>query len=298
MSDNDKTLNEIVSALLAERKRDYRNKLILRSLFILTIIFIIFFAPMAKDINFSNPHIALIEVNGLISSETQSSAEKIIPLLHKASENDNASAIIIKINSGGGSATQSKIIFDEIIKIKSLSDKKIISVIEDVGASGGYYIAMAADQIIASETSIVGSIGVRLDSYDVRQLFNNLGIKPRTIYSGENKLILDPFHELTSKQYDHVKSLTDEIHTQFINDLKNSRKDKINPDNKLIYSGLFYTGIQAKKLGLVDDISSIYELTNEQYENMIIQKYNSEDNLIDQFIQTSFHYLLQSKINY
>ena len=298
MSDNDKTLNEIVSALLAERKRDYRNKLILRSLFILTIIFIIFFAPMAKDINFSNPHIALIEVNGLISSETQSSAEKIIPLLHKASENDNASAIIIKINSGGGSATQSKIIFDEIIKIKSLSDKKIISVIEDVGASGGYYIAMAADQIIASETSIVGSIGVRLDSYDVRRLFNNLGIKPRTIYSGENKLILDPFHELTSKQYDHVKSLTDEIHTQFINDLKNSRKDKINPDNKLIYSGLFYTGIQAKKLGLVDDISSIYELTNEQYENMIIQKYNSEDNLIDQFIQTSFHYLLQSKINY
>jgi protease-4 len=253
---------------------------------------------MAKDINFSNPHIALIEVNGLISSETQSSAEKIIPLLRQASENDNASAIIIKINSGGGSATQSKIIFNEIIKIKTLSDKKIISIIEDVGASGGYYIAMAADQIIASETSIVGSIGVRLDSYDVRQLFNNLGIKPRTIYSGENKLILDPFHELTSKQYNHVKSLTDEIHAQFINDLKNSRKDKINPDNKLIYSGLFYTGTQAKKLGLVDDISSIYELTNEKYENMIIQKYNSENNLIDQFIQTSFHYLLQSKINY
>ena len=298
MSDNDKTLNEIVSTLLAERKRDYRNRFILRTLFVLVVIFIIIFAPMAKDINYSNPHIALIEVNGLISSETQSSADKIIPLLQKASNNTNASAIIIKINSGGGSATQSKIIFDEIIKIKSTSDKKIISVIEDVGASGGYYIAMAADHIIASETSIVGSIGVRLDSYDVRRLFNNLGIKPRTIYSGENKLILDPFHELTSKQYDHVKSLTDEIHTQFINDLKNSRKDKINPDNKLIYSGLFYTGTQAKKLGLVDDISSIYKLTNEQYKNVIIQKYNSENNLIDQFIQTSFHYLLQIKINY
>ena len=298
MSDNDKTLNEIVSALLAERKRDYRNKLILRSLFVLTIIFIILFAPMAKDINYSNPHIALIEVNGLISSETQSSAEKIIPLLHQASENNNASAIIIKINSGGGSATQSKIIFDEIIKIKSLSDKKIISVIEDVGASGGYYIAMAADQIIASETSIVGSIGVRLDSYDVRQLFNNLGIEPRTIYSGENKLILDPFHELTSKQYDHVKSLTDEIHTQFIDDLKNSRKDKIDPNDKLIYSGLFYTGTQAKTLGLIDDISSIYKLKNEQYKNIEIQKYNSENNLIEKFIQSSFHYLLQSKINY
>tara|TARA_Y100000385_G_scaffold151731_1_gene157348 strand:- start:178 stop:1074 length:897 start_codon:yes stop_codon:yes gene_type:complete len=298
MSDNDKTLNDIVSTLLAERKRDYRNRFILRSLFVLVAIFIIFFTPMAKDINYSNPHVALIEVNGLISSETQSSADKIIPLLQKASNNTNASAIIIKINSGGGSATQSKIIFDEIIKIKSTSDKKIISVIEDVGASGGYYIAMAADHIIASETSIVGSIGVRLDSYDVRRLFNNLGIKPRTIYSGENKLILDPFHELTSKQYDHVKSLTDEIHTQFIDDLKNSRKDKIDPNDKLIYSGLFYTGTQAKTLGLIDDISSIYKLKNEQYKNIEIQKYNSENNLIEKFIQSSFHYLLQSKINY
>ena len=298
MSDNDKTLNDIVSTLLAERKRDYRNRFILRSLFVSVIIFIIFFTPMAKDINYSNPHVALIEVNGLISSETQSSADKIIPLLQKASNNTNASAIIIKINSGGGSATQSKIIFDEIIKIKSTSDKKIISVIEDVGASGGYYIAMAADHIIASETSIVGSIGVRLDSYDVRRLFNNLGIKPRTIYSGENKLILDPFHELTSKQYDHVKKLTDEIHTQFIDDLKNSRKDKIDPNDKLIYSGLFYTGTQAKTLGLIDDISSIYKLKNEQYKNIEIQKYNSENNLIEKFIQSSFHYLLQSKINY
>ena len=191
MSENDKTLNDIVSALLAERKRDYRNKLIFRSLFVLVIFFIAFFAPMAKDINFNNPHLAMIEINGLISSETQSSAEKIIPLLHRASQNTNASAIIIKINSGGGSATQSKIIYDEIIKIKNKSSKKIISVIEDVGASGGYYIAMAADYIIASETSIVGSIGVRLDSYDIRRLFNNLGIKARTIYSGENKLILD-----------------------------------------------------------------------------------------------------------
>jgi len=298
MSDNDKTLNDIVSVLLAERKRDYRNKLIFRSLFVLGIFFIVFFSPMAKDINFNNPHVAMIEINGLISSESQSSAEKIIPLLHRASENTNASAIIIKINSGGGSATQSKIIFDEIVKIKNTSNKKIISVIEDVGASGGYYIAMAADYIIASETSIVGSIGVRLDSYDIRRLFNNLGIKARTIYSGENKLILDPFHELTSKQYDHVKSLTDEIHAQFINDLKSSRKDKINPDDKLIYSGLFYTGNQAKALGLVDDISSIYKLNNEEYENMKIQKYNSEDNLINQLIQTSFHYFFQSKIIY
>ena len=109
-----------------------------------------------------------------------------------------------------------KIIFDEIKKLKKEMNKDIISIIEDVGASGGYYIAMAADEVFASETSIVGSIGVRLDSYDVRSFFNKLGIKSRTIYSGDNKLILDPFHELTSNQYKHVKKLTDQIHCNLL----------------------------------------------------------------------------------
>ncbi len=180
MSEDNKTLNEIVSVLISERKRDYRNKIIFRIFIFIAFISLLFIAPMAKDINFSQPHIAVIEVNGLIASESQSSAENIIPLLKRASENVNTSVIIIKVNSGGGSATQSKIIHDEIIKIKGETDKDIISIIEDVGASGGYYIAMAADEIFASETSIVGSIGVRLDSYDVRSFFNKLGIKSRT----------------------------------------------------------------------------------------------------------------------
>lgn len=295
MTDNDKALNSIVSTLLEERKRDYRNRIIFRSLLFIAFLSLIFFAPINKDINMSAPHIALIEINGLISSETPASAENIIPLLNQADENSSAKAIIIKINSGGGSATQSKIIFDEISKIKKKSDKKIISVIEDVGASGGYYIAMAADEIIAAETSIVGSIGVRLDSYDVRSLFSKLGIKSRTIYSGENKLILDPFHELTSDQYNHVKNLTNEIHNQFITDLFESRKDKINPEDKLVYSGLFYTGVQAKDIGLVDEISSIYNLKNDKYKNIKIHKYNSNDNIFNQLIKTYIYNFFQLK---
>lgn len=295
MTDNDKTLNSIVSTLLEERKRDYRNRIIFRSLLFIAFLSLIFFAPINKDINMSAPHIALIEINGLISSETPASAENIIPLLNQADENSSAKAIIIKINSGGGSATQSKIIFDEISKIKKKSDKKIISVIEDVGASGGYYIAMAADEVIAAETSIVGSIGVRLDSYDVRSLFSKLGIKSRTIYSGENKLILDPFHELTSDQYNHVKNLTNEIHNQFITDLFESRKDKINPEDKLVYSGLFYTGVQAKDIGLVDEISSIYNLKNDKYKNIKIHKYNSNDNIFNQLIKTYIYNFFQLK---
>ena len=296
MSEDNKTINEIVSVLISERKRDYRNKIIFRIFIFVVFISLLFVAPMAKDINFSQPHIAVIEVNGLIASESQSSAENIIPLLKRASENVNTSVIIIKVNSGGGSATQSKIIHDEIIKIKGETDKDIISIIEDVGASGGYYIAMAADEIFASETSIVGSIGVRLDSYDVRSFFNKLGIKSRTIYSGDNKLILDPFHELTPKQYSHVKKLTDQIHTQFINDLKESRSNKLS-ENDSIYSGLFYTGSEALSLGLIDGLSSLYDLKSDRYDNLPIQKYNRDDDILNQILKTSIHYLSQLNLN-
>ena len=297
MSENNQALNEIVTELIAERKRNYRTKILFRIIFVIFFLSILLLAPLIKDANFNTSHLAVIEINGLISSTAEASAKKIIPLLKKASMNENSAAIIIKVNSGGGSATQSKIIFDEIVKIKKTSTKKIISVIEDVGASGGYYIAMAADEILASETSIVGSIGVRLDNYDVRSFFNKLGIKSRTIYSGDNKLILDPFHELTSDQYIHVKKLTDQIHSQFIDDLKESRNSKINSKNNLIYSGLFYTGIEAKSLGLIDDISSIYELNNEKYNNIPLQIYNQDINIIDQLIESSFSYLFQTNIN-
>ena len=296
MNDDNKPLSDIVSTLISERKRDYRNRVLFRIFVLSVFLLIIFVAPIAKNMSFNQPHIALIEINGLISSETQSSADKIIPLLKQASENVNTSAIIIKVNSGGGSATQSKIIFDEIVKIKNTTDKDIISIIEDVGASGGYYIAMAADEIHASSTSIVGSIGVRLDSYDVRSFFNKLGIKSRTIYSGENKLILDPFYELTADQYAHVKKLTDQIHNQFIVDLKKSRQDRITTD-KSIYSGLFYTGIEALELGLIDSLSSIYDIRSNRYENLPIQKYNRDNDILGKILKTSFHLFSQSNIN-
>ena len=295
MSDENKTLNDIVNTLISERKRDYRNKIIFRIIFILFFVFAILILPMSKNINFSQPHVAVIEINGLIASETSSSADIIVPLLKKASSNENSKAIVIKVNSGGGSATQSKIIFDEINKLKKDLNKDIISIIEDVGASGGYYIAMAADEVFASETSIVGSIGVRLDSYDVRSFFNKLGIKSRTIYSGDNKLILDPFHELTANQFKHVKKLTDQIHLQFINDLKQSRKNRLAKDES-IYSGLFYTGTEAKNLGLIDGIYSIYDLKTERYDNIPLQKYNSDNDILNNIIKSSIEYFSRANI--
>ena len=296
MTDDNKTLDKIVSTLLLERKRDYRNKIIFRILLFLAFLSILFIGPSVKNINFNQPHIAVIEINGLIASETQSSAENIVQLLKQASKNENTPVIIIKVNSGGGSATQSKIIYDEIIKLKKETDKEIISIIEDVGASGGYYIAMAADEIFASQTSIVGSIGVRLDSYDVRSFFDKLGIKSRTIYSGDNKLILDPFTELTSEQYNHLKKLTDQIHNQFIVDLKSSRANKLTSDDS-VYSGLFYTGTEALSLGLIDGLTSLYELRDDRYKNLPIQKYNRDNDVIQQILKSTIYYIFESNIN-
>ena len=112
MTDENKILNDIVSTLLVERKRDYRNKIIFRFFIAFIFLALLFLAPLAKNMQFSTPHLAVIEINGLISAGSHSSAEKIVPLLHEASSNENSTAIIIKINSGGGSATQSKIIYD------------------------------------------------------------------------------------------------------------------------------------------------------------------------------------------
>ena len=122
MSDDNKTLNEIVSTLISERKRDYRNKILFRIFAFVIFLIIIFLAPISKNVNFNQPHIAVIEINGLIASEAQSSADNIIPLLREASVNESTSVIVIKINSGGGSATQSKIIFDEIVKMFPFTD--------------------------------------------------------------------------------------------------------------------------------------------------------------------------------
>ena len=130
----------------------------------------------------------------------------------------------------------------------------------------------------------------------VKSFFNKLGIKSRTIYSGDNKLILDPFHELTPKQYSHVKKLTDQIHTQFINDLKESRSNKLS-ENDSIYSGLFYTGSEALSLGLIDGLSSLYDLKSDRYDNLPIQKYNRDNDILNQILKTSLHYLSQLNLN-
>ena len=154
MSD-DKLLKDIVDSLIEERKSDKKFKFLTRSIFFVFILFLVvsIILSTTDNINQTNKHVAVIEITGMISSAGPVNPDVILPHIQNAVKNDNCAGIILKINSPGGSATQSKIIFDEIKKIRSTTDKKIYAVIDDVGASGGYYIAASADQIFSSSSS-------------------------------------------------------------------------------------------------------------------------------------------------
>ena len=230
----------------------------------------------SKNVSYSNQHVAVIEINGMISSAGPVNSELILPHIKNAIKNNSCVGIILKINSPGGSATQSKIIFDEINKIKSNSEKEIYAVIEDVGASGGYYIAASADKIFSSSSSIVGSIGVRLDSFNVQGLMEKLGIKSQILSSGKDKTILDPFSDLSGYHITHLKKLLKNIHNQFISDITDSRGTRINTD---VFTGLFWTGVEAKKIGLIDEILSVYDVKEKYFNNNQLIIYNNENDI-------------------
>ena len=283
---SDDALSKIVDSLIEERKSERKFKLFSRFFFILFLLILLYFTlytPVTTNI-YKSEHTAVIKLNGVISSDGPVSTESTLKLIRKAFDNELCKNIILKINSPGGSATQSKIIYDEISKLKSESNKKVFSVIEDVGASGGYYIAASADKIFASSSSIVGSIGVRIDSLNFKSLFNKLGIKSQTISSGEDKLILDPFQDLSANHKSHLLQLARSIHNEFITDIKSSRGNLIKDNN--VFSGLFWTGNEALSIGLIDQVASIYDVNREYFDNSELITYNKKLTILDSLIKS------------
>ena len=293
MEDNN-IIKSLVDSLIKERESERKFKLIGRItifiLFLLIAVSVIF--SSSSEINYSKDHIAIINIDGEISSNGPVNVENIIPHVEKAINNNSCLGIILKINSPGGSATQSKIIFDEINKFKKINDKKIYTVIEDVGASGGYYIAASGDMIFANASSIVGSIGVRLDSFNVTSLMKKIGIESQVISSGKDKTMLDPFSKLTEQHRLHLETLLESIHDQFISDIQKSRSSKIN-ENK-VFTGLFWTGTEALKIGLIDEIASVYDVNEKYFNNTELVTYNKEDNFFKDLMKTAIEISLDN----
>jgi protease IV len=229
----------------------------------------------------TSPHTALVDLSGVIESKGDASAQVINESLRQAFESKSAAGIILRINSPGGSPVQSGLVFDEIRRLRALhADKKIVTVVEDVAASGGYYIAAATDAIYVDKASLVGSIGVRMDSFGFTEAMKKLGIERRVITAGENKALLDPFLPVDPKQKATVQAMLGDVHQQFIDAVKTGRGDRLkaNPD---LFTGMVWTGAKSVELGLADALGTVDSVAREVFKAEDVVDYTLQLNLAE-----------------
>ena len=201
-------------------------------------------------------HTAVIDIKGVIAAGTPASATEVIAALDKAYKDKNTKGIILRLNTPGGSPVQAGQINDEIRRLREKhNDIPLHAVVADLCASGGYYVAVAAEAIHVDKASLIGSIGVRLDAFGFEQAMTDLGIERRLLTAGANKGILDPFSPMTEEQKTFLQGQLDELHQQFISAVRDGRGDKLTGD-EAIFSGLFWNGAQSLKLGLADQLGS------------------------------------------
>ena len=289
-------LNRLAFATLNEQRRHRRWRIFFIFLFFIYL-FLIYFtvyqpewsALVAVDdeITSTGKQTALIEIDGVIATDTEASADKIVTGLQKAFKDKTTAGIILRINSPGGSPVQAGYINDEINRLrKQYSAIPVYAVITDICASGGYYIAAAADKIYADKASVVGSIGVLMNGFGFVQAMDKLGIERRLLTAGENKGFLDPFSPMKPEDIDHIKNLLNEIHVQFINAVKTGRGERLKgADEAKLFSGLVWTGEQAVKLGLVDALGSASYVAREIIKAEKIEDFTPKPNYLDRFAE-------------
>ncbi len=204
----------------------------------------------------SSAHTALVEVKGVIAAGEPAGADRVIAGLRAAFKDENTKGVVLRINSPGGSPVQAAYINDEIVRLKEkYKEIPVYAVIVDVCASGGYYVAAAADEIYADKGSIVGSIGVLMNGFGFEQAMAKLGVERRLLAAGEHKGIMDPFSPMRAEERAHIQGMLNQLHQQFIEVVKRGRGDRLKGGEKL-FSGLFWSGEESVKLGLVDGLAS------------------------------------------
>lgn len=231
-------------------------------------------------------HTALVEIKGIIAPEAQASADKVVTALREAFEDEHAKGVILRINSPGGSPVQAGYINDEVRRLKAKykadkgRDMPVYAVAVDLCASGGYYIAVAADKIYADKGSLVGSIGVRMDGFGFQKTMEDLGVERRLLTAGANKGILDPFSPLSESDRSFVQTLLDTLHQQFIQVVKEGRGDRLKGGAE-VFSGLFWSGQQALDLGLIDGLGSSGYVAREVIGAETIVDYTKKRDLLE-----------------
>ena len=278
--------NQILERLAEDYMNDRKWRRFFRflvlGLIVLYLMTSLMFAGSSSNINVSKPHTALVDLVGPIGVQGGIIADEANSSLRRAFEAKNSKGIVVRINSPGGSPVQSDEINSEITRLKGLfPNKPVHVVVSDVCASGGYYIAAAADKIFVNPSSIVGSIGVRMDSFGFVEAIKKFGIERRSMTAGENKSILDPFLPVQADQKAHAQEMLDIVHRQFIDKVKSGRGERLteNPD---LFSGLFWSGEQAKSLGLVDEYGNLDFVAREVIGQDAVVDYTYRPDLFEQ----------------
>jgi len=279
-------LSDLVQSNLKEQQAARRWKMGLRLGWLLLWLLVLWqvFSHNQTSTSITKPHTALVNIKGEIADGADASAENVVASMRAALEDSGSQALILLINSPGGSPVQAGIISDEIVRLKELHRKPIYAVVEESCASAAYYIAAATDKIYVNKASIVGSIGVLMDGFGFTGLMDKLGVERRLMTAGENKGFLDPFSPQTEAQRKHAQFMLNHIHSQFIAVVKKGRGDRLKetPD---MFSGLFWTGQQAVDLGLADELASLDHVAREVVKAEDLVDYSRHDNVAERLVK-------------
>ena len=292
-TDNSKTTTqhwerEVLEGLLAdnlqEKRRARRWRIFLQTcwlLFGLLIMLMVWSNDRSVNPEVSAKHTALIALEGEIASDSTSSAENVISALQSAFSEANSVAVILKINSPGGSPVQAGMINNEIRRLREqYKQKPLYVVVEEVCASGGYYIAAAADKIFVNQASMIGSIGVMMDGFGFVGLMKHLGVERRLYTAGSHKGMLDPFSPQSEQNREYVQKMLDEIHQQFIAAVRQGRGTRLKETPEL-FSGLVWTGQSSINLGLADGLGGVESVARDVIKTQNIVDYTQREGLVD-----------------
>jgi protease IV len=296
-------LENLLNENIKDRRGDRRWRTIWRVIWLGLILFGLytFFNPFKnKSSTVLGKHTALVSIQGEIASNTPANAINVNSALQAAFESPDSVGVIIQINSPGGSPVQAGMIHDEILRLrKEYPKKQTHVVIEDICASGGYYIAVAGDKIFVDKASLVGSIGVIMSGFGFTGLMDKLGVERRVITAGENKDMMDPFAKQDPKNREALQTMINEVHQQFIQVVKTGRGDRLKPNND-IFSGMVWTGAKSVELGLADGLGTIDSVAKDVIGQKDIIDYSQTENVAERLAKrfgasfgTSFAQALQ-----
>lgn len=280
-------LEKLAFAMLNEQRARRRWNIFFR---FLTLGIIGFFVWIASGIGFRDAevvgtHTALIEIDGTIESGSVGSADNVIPALNRAYSDSNSVGVILRINSPGGSPVQAGMINDEIVRLrKEYPRKPLYVVVDEICASGGYYIAAAADKIFVNKASIVGSIGVLMEGFGFTGLMEKLGVERRLMTAGENKGFMDPFSPQSPQHRNFAQEMLNEVHQQFITVVRQGRGDRLK-ETPETFSGLFWSGSKAVEIGLADGFGTVDSVARDELNAVDVIDYTQHEPLSEKLLK-------------